>query len=180
MIETIRLILLDHFRKLSFSFTYIRAAQTEWNYAAILKTLTIELKIVISWKDLTFYNEQHINNFIILFSAGKKGMGDQEKSNLFPLQTLSGEPYSDSPESRNMQAIHSEKIASELQRKAIKSILMQEVILWNRGQVKVIPYKAISQSWSRRGHAIKSGRPVDFPAVWFSSPCAATYWTQKF
>ena len=41
-----------------------------------------------------FCNALHINNFIILLSAEKKGKGRRAKSNLFPLAKNGGESHS--------------------------------------------------------------------------------------
>lgn len=89
-------------------------------------------RLAISEKDLTFCNELHINNFIILLSAEQKRKARQAKSNLFPLQRTVESPIQTNHRgyaSRSMKPIHSGKIASELQGQATKSVLILPAVL---------------------------------------------------
>lgn len=123
--------------------------------------------------DLAFCNELRINNFIILLSAEMKRKGSRAKSNLFPLAKNSGESHSDWPQRLCQQkhaAIHSGKIASELQRQATKSILPQPAAPWSRGQARVSSFTSFTWSIGGGGVCNKVNEPLDFPAVWFHHP----------
>ncbi len=85
---------------------------------------------LVSGGDIAFCNKLHINNFIILLSAEKKRMGRQAESNLLsPLQrtveSLIQTDHRGFASMSSMRPIHPGKIASELQRQAAKSVLMQ-------------------------------------------------------
>ena len=90
-----------------------------------------EKRLDISERDC---NELHINNAIILLSGEKKRKGrvGMQGATFSPLRGTVESPIQTDHRgyaSRNMQPIHSEKIASKWQRQATKSVLIHPAAL---------------------------------------------------